>query len=168
MLITVLSCFLILTSQSHALTGGLNLTLPIEARMEAAIPRIIGGSLAPINTYPWFAKTLYNDKSWAGCGGSLVTPEYVLTAAHCIISNTVPAKVQIGAFCNQDNNCGQDSQIVRVAKIIKHPGYNSVTVVNDFALLKLVSRVNVTDPVMLDQGNISPNYPPGKALHQSK
>jgi len=32
----------------------------------------------------------------------------------------------------------------------------------DFALIKLASRVTVTNPVKMDQGTISPNYPAGK------
>jgi len=124
--------------------------------------RIIGGTLAPVNSYPWFAQALKSNNGWAGCGGSLVTPEYVLTAAHCFDDpKVVTAKYRIGAFCNFSGNCGQVSQTVNVAKKYVHEGYNSVTANNDFALMKLASRVTVTNPVKMDQGTISPNYPSG-------
>jgi secreted trypsin-like serine protease len=135
----------------------------LEARNLAGTPRIIGGSIPPINTYPWFAKALTSTGAWQGCGGTLVTPEFVLTAAHCISSSL--AKYQIGAYCNQAGNCGQASQIVNVAAKYVHNLYKSRTNVNDFALVKLASRVNVTNPVPnLDQGTVSPNYPSGKML----
>jgi hypothetical protein len=52
--------------------------------------KIIGGSNVPIGEYPWFARaTLYNHAAWGGCGGMLVAPEFVLTAAHCIGNNFI-------------------------------------------------------------------------------
>lgn len=35
--------------------------------------RIVGGFDAPVESYPWFVK-------FSGCGGSLISPEFVLTA----------------------------------------------------------------------------------------
>jgi len=136
---------------------------PYETRDLGDSPRIIGGTLAPINTYPWFAKALTSTNNWDGCGGSLVAPEFVLTAAHCLPKNTV-AKYQIGAFCDQADNCGQVSQIVNIQTKYSHPNYNKNTDEYDFALIKLASRVTVTNPVKMDQGTISPNYPAGKRL----
>ena len=80
----------------------------------------------------------------------------------CIAGRTSLAKYQIGAYCNQAGNCGQSSQIVNVAAKFMHGGYNSNTIANDFALIKLASRVTVTNPVNMDQGTISPNYPSGE------
>ena len=67
--------------------------------------RIIGGTEVPSSNdrYPWFVSMVSG--GYHLCGGSLVTPEYVLTAAHCVGYFT---GVRIGALClNREDNCGQ-------------------------------------------------------------
>jgi secreted trypsin-like serine protease len=71
--------------------------LPASAAADTASPRIVGGVATDISRYPWQAAVVYSPSKVSGnalnrllCGGSLVTPSIVLTAAHCIY-DTHPA-----------------------------------------------------------------------------
>ncbi len=46
--------------------------------------RIVGGTEAPVNSWPW--QVMVTGKGL--CGGSLVDPYWVVTAAHCLPGET--------------------------------------------------------------------------------
>lgn len=47
--------------------------------------RVVGGTVAEIDDYPWMALLLYSKgrKIEPACAGSLINSRYVITAAHC-------------------------------------------------------------------------------------
>lgn len=102
----------------------------------AAEPRIIGGDeVTSSNEYPYFVDL-------QGCGGSLIAPNVVLTAAHCEPSGffLVQEEVRVGAYqAAWDEQDG--STIVRVAAQMNHPSYDDWTIENDFMLLLLEEDV---------------------------
>lgn len=130
------------------------------------VQKIIGGEEAPTdgsNLYPWFTQMMRinffsGNWEWGGCGGFLVAPEYVLTAAHCVGGFN---GVLVGALCpNEGNNCGQPlGPIQLLDQIFVHPDYNPYD--NDFALVKLQTRSEIT-PVDMDDGTES--YVEGEKL----
>jgi trypsin len=78
-----------------------------------------------------------------GCGGSLIAPGVVLSAAHCGRYNSVT----VGAYEAFETTYGAVQ--TRVAETRFHPSYNSGTDQNDFMLLRLQSPVNMNTNVEL-------------------
>jgi Secreted trypsin-like serine protease len=99
----------------------------------------------------------------------LVSPEWVMTAAHCVYEGEFSA-YEIGAICHSsifpyasNGNCGQSSEIISALKTIMHPNYNDNTFNNDFALVKLKKR-STTTPVKMDLNGIADSYSSSKKL----
>jgi V8-like Glu-specific endopeptidase len=120
--------------------------------------RIINGDLAPPDAYPWFAKG-------QGCGASLVTPEFVITAAHC--SSYRFDRLRIGAICtgnaNEDgDNCGSYYEVRYAKQEFMPPGAG--TEEYDVRLVQLTERSTI-EPVEIDDGSLSNNYPGGTFLY---
>ena len=49
--------------------------------------RIVGGTVAAVNSWPWQVMILHNS-GYQFCGGSLVDTYWVVTAAHCMVNET--------------------------------------------------------------------------------
>ena len=160
--VTVVSLFVLLSCNNSTYILGLNSKAenetipsspsvnPIDGGSKNRSPRIVGGTIAPKGKYPWFAAiTNYEGTSWQGCGGMLIAPTYVLTAAHCVENvSSLGISVLIGAYCLNSNNCGEPKEKITVSRIASHPDFDNSSFDNDFAILKLSSSADA-NPVMM-------------------
>ena len=117
--------------------------------------RIIGGSKAKSNRYP-YTVALTTTGSNFFCGGSLIAPDVVLTAAHCLRGTGISYKVAIGKADLTKN----DGEVIRVMKEIKHQQYyNWSTDSFDLGLLVLKKPVSVVSQDDLIRINADDAYP---------
>ncbi|XP_018543736.1 plasminogen activator, urokinase a [Lates calcarifer] len=111
-------------------------------RSERRMHKIVGGSFTPIESHPWVA-ALFHKRQGFLCGGSLISPCWVVTAAHCFVDGEVTKTKYISVYLGKTaiNETDADrEQSFTVEKLIIHQKYNSSTFDNDIALLKIRSR----------------------------
>ncbi|XP_032935629.1 LOW QUALITY PROTEIN: chymotrypsin-C-like [Catharus ustulatus] len=119
---------------------------------------------AVAHSWPWQISLQYSrSDAWHHtCGGTLIAPQWVLTAAHCI-SSSLTYRVVLGKQdLAVDDEAG--SVAVGVEKTIVHEKWNSILVLNDIALVKLAEEVQESDTIraacLPDAGKVLANdYP---------
>ncbi|XP_034877164.1 anionic trypsin [Mirounga leonina] len=93
--------------------------------------KIVGGYTCAEKSIPYQVSL---NSGYHFCGGSLISDQWVVSAAHCYKSRI---QVRLGEY-NIDVKEG-DEQFINSSKIIRHPGYSSRTLDNDIMLIKLSS-----------------------------
>jgi Trypsin len=94
-----------------ALAGGLAAS-EAQAVQQEPEPRIVGGTPAVAGELPWQAAMIFQGDQY--CGGTVIAPQYVLTAHHCRV--VVSETVRVGSI-----NSGVGGELRTVDDVRRHP-----------------------------------------------
>lgn len=117
--------------------------------------RVFGGSEAAQGAYPFQVALLASNRldqtaksqlNAQFCGASLIAPNWVLTAGHCVVDKgvTVPAAAITALVGATVLDQGKRYE---VAEVIPHPEYSESNLDNDIALLRLKESVTDVKPI---------------------
>ncbi|NXV80586.1 TMPS5 protease, partial [Atlantisia rogersi] len=112
-----------------------------ECGLPPSAARVVGGADVPLGRWPWQVSVSHGSQHH--CGGSVLAPDWIITAAHCVHRYlwlqasswlVFPGMVTRGSLKLEAG--------VSVKKIIYHPLYNNNTLDYDIALMKLQVPLN--------------------------
>ena len=111
--------------------------------------RIIGGDNADIGEYEYYVQLFHGTTSLL-CGGSLIAPNVVLTAAHCFVDDL--DHVSVGTYSLSENFGVEngEAQHASIVEVAIHPSYDPDGTGCDIMLLKLDDNFYQFEPITLN------------------
>ncbi|MER5214277.1 serine protease [Streptomyces sp. NPDC002838] len=129
------------TAAVVAATAAAAATALLGAPSAVAAPQpIVGGTTTTTTAYP-FMMQITDASQNQFCGGTLVSPTKVVTAAHCVVDETTGSVRVVGGRTYRN---GTNGTVARVSKIWIHPSYTDVTNGDDVAVLTLSTSMPYT------------------------
>uniref|UniRef100_A0A8C4Y9Q7 Peptidase S1 domain-containing protein n=1 Tax=Gopherus evgoodei TaxID=1825980 RepID=A0A8C4Y9Q7_9SAUR len=110
--------------------------------------RIVGGGDAARGRWPWQVSIQYSRQHF--CGGSLISAQWVVSAAHCFLFSFPPSAYCVNLGDHQLFNPSPSRVSSPARQIFIHPDYNRGTRAADIALVQLV------EPVIDSEGKTIP------------
>ncbi|MCA9195915.1 MAG: trypsin-like serine protease [Planctomycetales bacterium] len=113
---------------------------PVANASDGRVLKIVGGGKADANQWPGIVALTHLSEDHF-CGGTLIAPDVVVTAAHCVEAETPDTmKVISGRYDLRTN----DGEVLPVDSIFIHRNWNPVTNSGDIAILFLTEPSSST------------------------
>ncbi|CAJ1349270.1 unnamed protein product [Effrenium voratum] len=107
-------------------------------------PKIVNGQDASHCEWRWQV-SLRSLSGFHFCGGALISPKWVMSAAHCV-DGASSFVIVVGDF-DKDSSSDEHERTHNVLRVISHESYDSSTMSHDFALIELEQEVDMTQCV---------------------
>ncbi|CAK1556368.1 unnamed protein product [Leptosia nina] len=157
------------TVKTEAKFGGRIADIQCQKIVETSIPplglHIIGGETASPGEFPHMVALGYNrsDVLEFDCGGSLISENYVLTAAHCLdtLDQIRPSIARLGVVEIKEPRFNRETDII-IADITFYPQYSRKEKYHDLALLRLETPATLSpnlNPICLHTKDENPTVP---------
>ena len=98
--------------------------------------------------YEWMTALYSLTNNRVYCGGSLIHPRYILTAAHCVIDKTGKER-EFGLILNAIDITKEVGTRPNISRIIPHPQYDGSDY--DIALIEVKQELNINPIEMVKQ-----------------
>ena len=135
-----------------------------DTQGQPAQAEIINGFKAGIRDFPFMALVLVGNSL---CGGTLIDPDSVLTAAHCVTdaNGNVRAPSAFTLYVGKANlNKLKKSNRYHVVSVFRYEEYNPVSFQNDVAVLKLNRAVSGVSPIPIVEPDSDEYQAPGQGV----
>ncbi|XP_054157388.1 uncharacterized protein LOC128955740 [Oppia nitens] len=119
-----------------ALNIQLNESIPLDSR-------IIGGTDANIDQFPYQIAFRYSQGNSQFCGGSIISNNWILTAAHCLYNKNIN-QIYIVAGTAGISDKGVS---YKAAQFIIHKDYSKAEHTNDIGVVKVTVPIKYTDSI---------------------